>query len=65
MVISMTNSENIRIFDDLSRHLELEAECLEVVKLSKDSNSWSAYVANNKCGLGGAKRKNQTPRGDS
>ena len=59
----MTYNENFKTFDDLSRHLELEAEHLEVSKAAK---SGSAYVANNdsrrprrpKC-------KNYAPRQDS
>ena len=47
MVISMTHSEIIKTFDDLSRFLELEAEYLEAATPSKDSNPGSAYMVNN------------------
>ena len=32
MCQSLTHNENIRTFDDVARHLELEAECLEAAK---------------------------------
>ncbi|PON41937.1 hypothetical protein TorRG33x02_337040, partial [Trema orientale] len=65
LVITMTHSENIKTFDDLSCHLEHEFERLEVAKLSKDSNPGSAYVANNQCWPRVANHKNQAPRSDS
>ena len=30
MKLLMTHNENIKSFDDISRHLELEVECIEV-----------------------------------
>ena len=63
MVIIMTHNETIKTFDDLSRHLELEAECLEASKATKAAKSGSAYVANNDShSLRGPKRKNYAPR---
>ena len=47
MVINRTHNENIKTFDDHSRHLELEAECLEASKATKAAKSRNAYVANN------------------
>ena len=46
-MISMTHNENIKTFDDLSRHLEMEAERLEASKATKVAKSGSAYMANN------------------
>ena len=43
----MTHNENIKTFDYLLRHLELEAKCLESSKATKAVKSGSAYVANN------------------
>ena len=66
MVISMTQNENIKNFDDLSRHLELEADCLEASKATKATKSGSAYMANNdSCVSKGSKLKNNAPRQDS
>ena len=65
MVISMTHNENIKTFDDISCHLELEAEHLEASKATKATKSGSAYVANNdSCTLKGPKHKNYAPRQD-
>ena len=66
MVISMTHNKNIKTFDDPSRHLELEAERLEVSKATKATKSRSAYLANNDSRAPrGPKRKNYAPRQDS
>ena len=63
MVINMINNKNIKTYDDLSRHLELEAKHLEASKTTKASKSERAYVANNdSCVPKGPKRKNYTPR---
>ena len=65
MVISMTHNRKIKTFDDLSRHLELEAECFEASKASKAAKSRSAYVANNGCHAPrGPKHKNYALRQD-
>ena len=37
MRVNMTHNENIKTFDDLSRHLELEAERLKVAKANNSS----------------------------
>ena len=37
MRLNMTHNENIKIFDDLSRHLELEAQRLEAAKANDSS----------------------------
>ena len=34
MKINMTHNDNIKTFDDISRHVELEDECLEAAKAS-------------------------------
>ena len=46
-MISMTQNKNIKTFDDLLGHLELETERLEASKATKAAKSGSAYVANN------------------
>ena len=59
----MTHNKNIKTFDDLSRHLKLEAEHLKASKAIKATKSGSAYVANNDSHvLRGPKRKNYVPR---
>ena len=58
MMISMTHNENIKTFDDLSQHLELEVERLEAYKAIKAAKSGSAYMVNNDSRtLRGFKRK--------
>ena len=37
MRVNMTHNENIKTFDDFSRHLELETECLEAARASGSS----------------------------
>lgn len=34
----MTHNENIKNYDNVLRHLELEAECLEAAKLKNSAN---------------------------
>ena len=56
---NLMHNENIRTFDDVSCHLELEAECLEVAK----PNS-SAYLAeSSSCRANRPKRKNNDKHG--
>ena len=43
----MTHNENIKTFDDLSRHLELEAKRLEASKATEATRSVSIYVTDN------------------
>ena len=47
MVISMTHNENIKTFDDLSCHLELEAKHFEASKATEAAKFESAYMVNN------------------
>ena len=62
MMISMTYNENIKTFDDLSHHLELEAKCLEASKATKATKSGSTNVINNDSHAPrGPKCKNYTP----
>ena len=66
MVINMTHNENVKTFDDLSRHLELEDDRLKASNATKAAKSGSVYVANNdSCAPKGPKRKNYAPRQDS
>ena len=66
VMISMTHNKNIKTFDDLSCHLELEAECLEASKATKAAKSRSAYVANNDSRMPRRpEHKNYAPRQDS
>ena len=65
-MISMTHNENIKTFDDLSHHLELEAEHLEVFDATKAIKFGRAYVANNNSRAPkGPKIKNYAQRQDS
>ena len=65
MVISITHNEHIKTFDDLSCHLELEAELLKASKATKSTRPESAYVADNDSHvLKGSKHKNYAPRRD-
>ena len=64
--ISVTHYENIRTFNDLSLHLELETKRLKVSKAIKYTKSRSAYVANNDSHRPrGPKHKNYAQRQDS
>ena len=66
MVINMTHNENVKTFDDLSRHLELEAEHLEASKATKAAKSRSAYMPyNDSLTPRGPKCKNYATREDS
>ena len=66
MMISMARNENIKTFDNLLCHLELEAKCLEASKAIKATKSGSAYVTNNdSCTPRGPNHKNYAPRQDS
>ena len=59
----MTYNENIKTFDDFSRHLWLEAVRFKASKVTKVAKSGSAYVANNDFRTTrGPKRKNYTPK---
>ena len=53
MRLNMMHNENIKTFDDLSRHLELEAECLEATKANDSSYTTQSVL----CRLSGPKRK--------
>ncbi|KAM7465477.1 hypothetical protein LguiB_013039 [Lonicera macranthoides] len=55
MRVNMTHNENIKTFDDLARHLELEAERLEAAK----ANNSSYVVHSGSRKASGSKRKNQ------
>lgn len=55
MRINMTHNENIKTFDDIRRHLELEAERLDVVKTS------TAYVAESNSRKGFKPKKGKKP----
>ena len=66
MLISLTQSENIKTFYDVSRHLDLEVERLEASKTTKAAKYGSTYMANNDSRAPrGPKCKNYAQRQDS
>ena len=66
MLISLTQSDNIKTFYDVSRHLDLEVERLEASKTTKAAKYGSTYMANNDSRAPrGPKCKNYARRQDS
>ncbi|KAM7502779.1 hypothetical protein LguiB_001683 [Lonicera macranthoides] len=65
MRVIMTHNENIKTFDDLARHLELEAECLEATKANNSSyvvHSSSRKASGSKCKIqNNGKRNDDEP----
>ncbi|PKI49658.1 hypothetical protein CRG98_029903 [Punica granatum] len=59
---NMTHNENVRTFEDISRHLELEDECLKVAKSSSKANA--AHSGQRKTNESKCKRAGGVPKED-